>query len=398
MLSVLFYLRYNKKTPGHPTATVYCQVTLAGQKATPFSTGVKAQVANWQKSKSTGNPLSDKKLMLTENRINALHLRYEMEDKPYTVHDLRSGFLAPVDTPTPKPRPVTYLEMYRRYVDSKYQDGLEAESMKVLERYIKNTTAALESLGTVDLTIMNMDAERMDALRKYLLAHYAESTALKMLVYAKAVVDFAVLKKVITHSSIKPYKIGKPKDKDPVCLTIEEEKRLLEHDLAATPGLATIAGRLEKIRDMYIVMRELAIHYGDYLRLDESMFKRLEGSDVYHATRKKTDVNIFNLVTPQLQSVIDKYGGVNNLPKMSLQRYNDYIKVLFAACGIDKRATSKIARKTFSDYHTNEVPAPDPALCAMMGLTSTRSLKFYRKVDHRALLRHFKPVPKEKND
>ncbi|WP_373331350.1 hypothetical protein [Salmonirosea aquatica] len=46
MLSVLFYLRYNKKNPDHPMATVYCQITLAGQKATPFSTGVKAKVAS----------------------------------------------------------------------------------------------------------------------------------------------------------------------------------------------------------------------------------------------------------------------------------------------------------------------------------------------------------------
>lgn len=401
MLSVLFYLRYNKKNPDHPHATVYCQVTLAGQKATPFSTGVKAKVASWHKSKSTGDPLMDAKLMLIQNRLNDLHLRFELDGKPYSVHYLRGEFIAPAQNP-PKPekeavKPVTYLEMYSRFVASK-KGEVEGSSYNVLQRYEKNIGKALRSLGHEDLLIADMDADMMDTVKKYFLSNYAESTALKMLVYAKAVVDFAVLKKVIQYSSIKPYKIGKPEDKEPVCLTVEEEGRLLTIDFTQIPGLARISDRLDRVRDIYIVTRELAFHYGDYLRLSSDMIQQVEGVWVYHSQRKKTKADIYNLVSVRLMGVFEKYGGVDNLPKMALQRYNDYLKLLFAAAGINKNGTSKMGRTTFSDYHSNEAPINDPALCAMLGLKSSKYLRKYRKVDHRALLRHFKPVPKEKND
>ena len=150
-------------------------------------------------------PLMDAKLMLIQNRLNDLHLRFELDGKPYSVHYLRGEFIAPAQNP-PKPekeavKPVTYLEMYSRFVASK-KGEVEGSSYNVLQRYEKNIGKALRSLGHEDLLIADMDADMMDTVKKYFLSNYAESTALKMLVYAKAVVDFAVLKKVIQYLSL----------------------------------------------------------------------------------------------------------------------------------------------------------------------------------------------------
>jgi integrase len=394
MLSILFHLRYNKKNLKSKIATVYCQLTLAGQKATAFSTGVKTEIADWKpKAKSTGDVMKDKKLMIIENRLSALHLKYELDGQPYTIHELRAEFLIPKKL-KPVSKPITYLEMYGRFVKSKEGEVADS-SLAVIERYATNTAHALTALGLPKLLIGDMDGQIMESLKRQMLTTHAESSTLKMLVYAKAVMDFAVLEKVLLYNPIKPYKIGKPETKDPVYLTIDEERRLLETDISQIPGMQGMAARLNKARDIYIVLRELGFHYGDYLRfrLDETMITKKDGVWVYHAKRKKTKADIYNIVSENLAKVLDKYGGVCNLPHLANQRFNDSLKLLFAACGIDKNGSSKIARKTFSDWHTNEEPAPDPALCAMLGLKSTTYLKHYRKVDHRALIKHFKPVP-----
>lgn len=401
MLFVLFFLRYSKNPNSHQ-ATIYCNFALGGQRCTAFTTGIRVDARQWkQKGTSrTGDVMNDKKLMLIENRISALHLRYELEEKPFTVHDIRRDFLAVQQAPPAPVPPPTFLAMYSAYVQAKRTNAeLSPQTVSVIGRYYTNTEAALVAIGKTGVLIRDVDVTFMEELKAYLLANFAESTALKMLVYAKSVVDYAVLQKKITHNPIKPYKIGKPDYADPVYLTIEEEKRLLTTDLAQLPGIGSVAPRLERVRDTYIVLRELAIHYGDYLLLDDSMFKQLEtGVWIFQKARKKTKVEIINIVTEPLQRILTQYGGPCHLPRLALQRYNDYLKILFMACGIDKRASSKIARKTFTDFHTNEEPAPDPTICAMLGLTSSKYLRHYRKVDHRALLRHFKPLPKEKND
>lgn len=109
-----------------------------------------------------------------------------------------------------------------------------------------------------------------------------------------------------------------------------------------------------------------------------------EGDLIYSATRKKTEVETLSIVNPIVWAIVQKYGGVANLPKMSNQKFNDYIKVVFLVCGIAKPATSKIGRKSFADHYSNVEPASDALLTKMMGLKSAKHLEHYRRVDIRA--------------
>jgi hypothetical protein len=71
---------------------------------------------------------------------------------------------------------------------------------------------------------------------------------------------------------------------------------------------------------------------------DEYGFKIIRGF------RKKTGVMFVSLLLPEAEKVLKKYKG---LPKISNQKYNDYLGVLSSGAGINKSVTSHVARQTF---------------------------------------------------
>ena len=67
----------------------------------------------------------------------------------------------------------------------------------------------------------------------------------------------------------------------------------------------------------------------------------VEGKKVIRSVRDKTDESFITLFLPEAESVADKYNY--SLPKISNQKYNDYLKVLSAGAGISKNLTSHLA-------------------------------------------------------
>jgi len=51
-------------------------------------------------------------------------------------------------------------------------------------------------------------------------------------------------------------------------------------------------------------------------------------------------------VLPKAKEILEKYG--NELPKISNQKFNSYLKEISAILSIDKKLTHHIARKTFA--------------------------------------------------
>jgi site-specific recombinase XerD len=206
--------------------------------------------------------------------------------------------------------------------------------------------------------------------------------------------DFAVILQLIKYNPIKPIKVERDKPKEPEYLTVQELELISNADFEADPAMRPIAKRLDRIRDILIILTCTGVHWADYLLLDESnLYIDQEGDLIYCANRQKTDNTAMNVINvPLAKKIIEKYGGSSKLPKMSNQKFNDYIKVLFAHLKINKYGSAKIGRKSLADYHTNEDPKPDGVIMKMMGLGDARSLDHYRRVDKRALKKLLKPV------
>lgn len=102
--------------------------------------------------------------------------------------------------------------------------------------------------------------------------------------------------------------------------------------------------KLEKIRDIYLFQ----CTFVDMQEFNKDKISHIDGSVVINSQRVKTEESyIIPLFTKALE-IAEKYNY--SFPKISNQKYNDYIKALASHVGIDKRFTSHVARHTYGTY------------------------------------------------
>ena len=101
---------------------------------------------------------------------------------------------------------------------------------------------------------------------------------------------------------------------------------------------------LEKVRDLFCFQVYTCMAYTDLTQFNAKKIEVVKGTKVYMCQRLKTNVTF---TVPLLQPALDilkKYK--NRLPLLSNVKYNQYIKVIAQACGIDKPLTTHWARHT----------------------------------------------------
>jgi len=69
-----------------------------------------------------------------------------------------------------------------------------------------------------------------------------------------------------------------------------------------------------------------------------------DGNEWIQMIRKKINRKISVPVLPKAKEILEKYG--NELPKISNQKFNSYLKEISALLSIEKKLTHHIARKT----------------------------------------------------
>jgi len=117
------------------------------------------------------------------------------------------------------------------------------------------------------------------------------------------------------------------------------------------------------------------------------------GVRFYKKRRKKTKQWALVPISERLKRLEKKYGSLSKLPRPSLNDVNSHLKLIAAAVGIEKALSSKSARKTFADFHINEFKNQNEQrlmrddVAAMMGLSSTRYLNRYGRIDERRLIK-----------
>ena len=112
-------------------------------------------------------------------------------------------------------------------------------------------------------------------------------------------------------------------------------------------------------------------------KFDKSYIETVHGYKVINSNRQKTDQEFITLLLPQVEAILDKYDYT--LPKISNQKYNDYIKLLAVGAGIDKRLTSHAARHTFATYLLNK-GIPIETVAKAMGHSNIRMTQHYAKL------------------
>ena len=107
-----------------------------------------------------------------------------------------------------------------------------------------------------------------------------------------------------------------------------------------------------KVRDVFVFQTYTCLSYTDLHDFDVSKIKEVKGMKVYVGNRAKTKQTFtIPLLSPAL-AVLKKYQ--NKLPVISNVKYNEYLKVIAQAAGIDKPVSSHWARHTGATLLLNE--------------------------------------------
>ncbi len=137
---------------------------------------------------------------------------------------------------------------------------------------------------------------------------------------------------------------------------------------------------LQKVVDSFLFMCYQGLHISDYRKLNVSNITEVRSVSWIRVGRTKTKVEAIIPLHSESKRIIEKYGDIKNLPKISGQQSNDYLKIIAERIGTEKHLTNKVARKTFTDMCLNEYIMSEESVAAMLGHKSTRFVRKYGSV------------------
>lgn len=164
------------------------------------------------------------------------------------------------------------------------------------------------------------------------------------------------------------FEIKRGHDKERTFLTESEIKKIQNYNAT---------GKLFHIKDLFIVQCFTGLAYIDLMNLSRDMIEEMDGYKVIRSNRIKTDESFITLLLPEAEEILKRYNY--QLPKISNQKYNDYLKLLAAGAGINKEITSHVARHTFATYLLNR-NVPIETVSRALGHSNINTTKIYAKM------------------
>ena len=163
-----------------------------------------------------------------------------------------------------------------------------------------------------------------------------QATVYRSIQRVKKIIQFAIAENCLKKDPFHLYKNKKYKTVI-VYLTDEELKRLEKHTFNQI--------RLQQVKDLFIFCCYTGLAYTEMTTLTTNNIEvGFDGNEWIQMIRKNINRAISVPVLPKAKEILEKYG--NELPKISNQKFNSYLKEISALLSIEKKLTHHIARKT----------------------------------------------------
>lgn len=180
------------------------------------------------------------------------------------------------------------------------------------------------------------------------------------------------------------FKMPKPQPTDEVALTMKQVQEVFEYDFSDNP-------RLERVRDLFVFGCTTGMRISNYSKVQK---KDIQNGMIKVRDEKNKDKVLEIPLNDYSNLLLEKYDY--NFPKISNQKFNDYIKEVFKIMGYDEnikktmklgkeiiesitplyeRISSHTARRSFITIMKNE-KIPDKVI---MGMTGHKSLDVFNK-------------------
>ena len=320
------YNRY-RKASATQDAVIEIRVYYQG-KAKYMSTRIRVFPKEWQRGRVV-------------NRVDAVILNKQLDkllvDVRQIVYDMYEDGQIDIDAiPSrlmAKRKPnVTFLDFCEeRTKIRKY--GKAVDSQERYERFLR----FLKGYGKIK-TFFDLTEAKVMELDRYLKGQNNMKAKSRWNNYHRFLNSFILDAQKEGLLQLNPYdrvKIEKGSDYDGIdkYLTPEEFQKLRTATMPES--------RLERVRDLFVFHSYTCLSYHDLRAFDPKKIKEIDGKKLYVGHRGKTKIEYtIPLLAPALE-ILAKYG--DKLPILSNVKYNEYIKEVAKAAGIEKPVTTHLA-------------------------------------------------------
>ena len=321
---------HNRLKRGTAKKAVSVEIRVSfGSERKYMSTGVLVTPNNWSDTKKMVlSKCKDADLM--NETIHAFYLRV----KKITDRMIEEGITDLDLIPTLMQNEVCDKTDFIAYCEKRTNERNVCEHTK--KRYVV-FTKFLRSWGKITL-FSDCNVSNVRAMDEFLHKQgKAQCTIYDYHKYLKLFINDAMIDGLLEQNPYKflPFHIGKGEKQYVDCCTEEQFNDIKKLDLSTHHLLAA--------RDLFLFQCYTGLAYSDLASFDYANCVQKDGKMFYHAKRTKTDTDfVFQLLSPAVE-ILEKYDF--SLPKISNQKYNDYLKVIGQMVGVD-RLHSHMGRAT----------------------------------------------------
>lgn len=199
------------------------------------------------------------------------------------------------------------------------------------------------------------------------------------------------LKPYVREACERGYIKENPYDRFTVQAGKSKSREFLNMDEIEKIQSKSLNSQMDKIRDLFLFGCYTGMAYSDIENFNYEKDVVSSGGNYFiEAHRQKTNTSFYVMLLEPALKILKKYN--NELPAISLQRYNTHLKTLGAFCGINKTLTSHLARHTFATTITLANDVPLEVVSRMLGHTNIKTTQIYAKVLNTSIERHMKEL------
>ena len=342
-LSILFLLqkvRINKQGK----CPIRCRVTYLKTRKI-FSTGLFINPDYWDSGKQKALPLNkentilNNKLSLIHQQIDKAFLMLQILPNDFDVDDLYRKYKG-----EDSKEEITILGAYDLHNEkTKKLIGIDFNKLS-WTRYVESRRKVALFITTFykrkDIKLQDLDLKFIQDLEYFFKTELKlrQATVYRSIQRVKKIIQFAISENYLKKDPFHLYKNKKYKTVI-VYLTNEELKKLEKHNFSQK--------RLQQVKDLFVFCCYTGLAYTEMSALTtKSIEIGFDGKEWIQMIRKKTNGKISIPVLPKAREILDKYN--DELPSLSNQKFNSYLKEIAEVLDIDKKLTHHIARKTFA--------------------------------------------------
>jgi integrase/recombinase XerD len=342
-IRVLFVIAHNRIKKNNK-APIYCRVTY-NKCRKQFATGVFVKPEYWDNIRqkilpeSTVNSLLNNSLSLISHQINEAFLMLQILPNNFDVDDIYRKYkgedskeeitiLGAYDLHNSKTEKLIGID-FNQLSWSRYVESRRKVALFITKHYKRK-----------DVRLKDLDLKFIQDLEYFFktVLKLKQATVYRSIQRVKKIIQFAISENYLQRDPFHLYKNKKYKTVI-VYLTDEELKQLEKHTFSQP--------RLQQVKDLFIFCCYTGLAYAEMSTLTTKNIEiGFDGKEWIQMIRKKTNRKISVPILPKAKEILDKYN--NELPSISNQKFNSYLKEISALLSIDKKLTHHIARKTFA--------------------------------------------------